>query len=274
MNIDIQNNQPLAVCLHASASSPGQWRGLRDLLETEIRVVTPQMVGYGQGEHFKPGSKFRMRDEVLSILRQIEDETGKRNGPLHLIGHSYGAATALAIAALYPERVASLTLYEPVQFLLLFEDGLRSEPGREILSVWRYAKAHLRNMRHREKAAKKFIEYWSGQGVWQNIPRKRQLRFASLMPKVVAEFEALLSCGVSAESFANLNVPVRLICGADTRVTAARVSEVLASVLPNVEFQVLEGASHMAPTTDPDRLNPILAEHVCRQLDAAVELAA
>ncbi len=112
-----------------------------------------------------------------------------------------------------------------------------------------------------------FIKYWSGEGVWQRLPAKRQKRFADLMPKVAAEFESILFADVSAESFARMNIPVRLMCGTRTRAAAARTSEILAHLLPDVVYVVVEGGDHMAPTTQPDRLNPLFAEHVLSRLE-------
>lgn len=270
----IENHQPLAVCLHASASSKGQWRGLVSMLDREIRCVAPDLVGYGEGDPFNTRKRFHLRQEVNNVLRQIEEQTGKSNGPLHLIGHSYGGATALQIATMYPERIASLTVYEPAQFLMLFGNGLRSAEAREILTVWKFAKDRIKTTIGRFIAARRFIEYWSGEGAWQHIPLKRRCRFARLMPKVVAEFEAILSAGVSAEDFSRLNIPVRIICGTATRATARKVAMELARLLPNVELVEVEGAAHMAPTTEPDTINPLFAEHVLSVLNRGLAAAA
>ena len=270
---EIQNIQPLAVCLHASASSSRQWLKLQAGLEPHVRTVAPSMVGYGADLH-KRGTRFTFDSEIDNVMRQIEEQTGKANGPLHLIGHSYGGATALQIALRYPERVASLTLYEPVQMALLFAEGLESAEAREVVEVREYIAKRLRTPFGRWAAARYFIEYWSGKGVWKRITFKRRRRFASLMPKVVAEFDALLSTGVTAADFTKLNIPVRLLCGTKTRRTARKVAEILVTSLPNVEFIEVEKAAHMAPTTDAARINPLFAEHVVMQLAKDLEVAA
>jgi pimeloyl-ACP methyl ester carboxylesterase len=270
----IENNQPLAVCLHASASSSKQWQSLAGLLEGHVRTVMPDMVGYGTARPYRSRKRFTIREEVDNILDQVRVQTGKDNGPLHLVGHSYGGATALQIALMYPERVASITVYEPAQFLMLFQDGLASAEATEILDVWRRARRLSRSIFTRSAAAKLFIEYWSGEGVWQHIPRARQRKFARLMPKVIAEFEALLSAGVSVDDFKKLNIPVRLICGTKTRATTSKVFRILADSLPNVEVIEVEGAAHMAPTQTPDTIDPLFAEHVIAMLQEKLRIAA
>lgn len=270
----IENNQPLAVCLHASNSSSKQWRSLASLLEGHVRTVMPDMVGYGAARPYRSRKRFTIREEVDSILAQVQAQTGKDNGPLHLVGHSYGGATALQIALMYPERVASLTVYEPAQFLLLFQDGLASAEATEILDVWRRARRLSRSIFTRSAAAKLFIEYWSGEGVWKRIPRARQRKFARLMPKVIAEFDAILSAGVSVDDFKKLNIPVRLMCGTKTRATASKVFGILADSLPNVEVIEVDGAAHMAPTQSPKTIDPLFAEHVIAMLPEKLRIAA
>ena len=129
-------------------------------------------------------------------------------------------------------------------------------------------------MTGRFKAARRFIEYWSGEGAWQYVSLKRRCRFARLMPKVVAEFEAILSSGVKAETFAKLDIPVRIICGTRTRATAELTARRLAAALPNVEFVSAEGADHMGPTNRPNAINPLIAEHLCQSLRRRVAAAA
>jgi pimeloyl-ACP methyl ester carboxylesterase len=270
----IENNQPLAVCLHTSASSGRQWQELAATLEGRIRTITPDLVGYGKGDRYRRGSRFHLDQEVQNVLRQIKAETGKDNGPLHLVGHSYGAAVALQIALTYPERVASLTLYEPAQFLLLFADGLNSPEGREILALRKFMHENMKSPIGRWSVAKKYIDYWSGEGSWNKMSFLRQRALASLMPKVAAEFEAILSANVSAADFADLNMPVRLILGSETHATARKVTEVLNAVLPNVELVTVDGAEHMAPATQADNINPLFAGHVVATMERRYSIAA
>lgn len=258
----IENNQPLAVCLHASASSNAQWRTLAAALETDIRTVAPDLIGYGKGDKYHKGDRVSLDQEVQNILRQVKAETGKDNGPLHLVGHSYGAAIALRLACTYPERVASLTLYEPTQFLLLFADGLNSIEGREILALRKFLNDNAKSRHGRWSAARKFIDYWSGEGSWEKMSFRRQRRIVRLMPKVAAEMEALLSASASADDFSSLNIPVRLILSRGTKAPARKVTEALNDLLPNAETLTIDGADHMSPATDASRVNPLFAGHI------------
>jgi pimeloyl-ACP methyl ester carboxylesterase len=263
----IENNQPLAVCLHTSAGSSRQWRTLAAALEGDIRTVTPDLVGYGRGDRYRSSRRFHLEQEVRNVLRQIRAETGKDNGPLHLVGHAYGAAVAMQIALTYPERVASLTLYEPAQFLLLFAEGLSSPEGQEILELRKRMRDQMTSPFGRWSVAKRYIDYWSGNGAWNKMSFRRRCAVVRLMPKIAAEFEAILSANVCAADFAGLNMPVRLILGSKTRSTARKVTEVLNDVLPNVELITIAGAQHMTPATSASLVNPLFAGHVVATME-------
>ncbi len=258
----IKNNQPLAVCLHASASSSDEWQTLTNTLRADMRTVAPDLVGYGKGEKYRKGSRLNLDQEVQNVLRQIKVETGKDNGPLHLVGHEYGAAVALRLALAYPERVASLTLYEPAQFLLLFADGLNSSEGREILALRKVMAKSARSRIGRWSAARQFIDYWSGEGSWDEMSFLRQRRIVRLVPVIAAEMEALLSANTSATELADLHIPVRLIMGGNTQAPIRKVTEALNDLLPNAEMLTVDGAGHMAPATDSGEVNTLLAGHI------------
>lgn len=271
---DIDNVQPLAVCLHASACSRRQWAPLQPMLERHVRTVTPDLVGYGDAAPFVRGGRFRLEQEVATVLEQIAAETGKRNGPLHLIGHSYGGAVALQLALMHPERVASLTLYEPAQFMMLFEDGLKSAEAREIRRLRNRVIVRSRSPFRRWRAARVFVQYWSGEGAWDRLTFGQRRRLSRTVPKIIAEFDAVLSSGVAAADFAGLDIPVRLICGSRTRKTARQICAQLARALPRAELVHVEGAGHMAPCTDPGRINPLIAAHVVDTIRDRYRIAA
>lgn len=55
-------------------------------------------------------------DEVIASALAAPGTS--EEGPIHLVGHSYGGATALLAATRHPERVASLVLSDPAAFAL------------------------------------------------------------------------------------------------------------------------------------------------------------
>ena len=105
-------NGPVIVCLHANASTSGQWRPLMERLSPTHRVVTPDLYGAGQSPDWPSRSVITLNDEVDLIEPLITEH----DAPLTLVGHSYGGAVALKAALRHRERVSALVLYEPTLF--------------------------------------------------------------------------------------------------------------------------------------------------------------
>ena len=254
MNSNDFTSRETVVCLHSSMSHGGQWRALANRLHGEFNVVTPNLLGYGgASDRFE---QLSLEDEVAAVMAQIESV----QGPLHLVGHSFGGAVALRLATLHPERVASLTVYEPVWFSLLFDNGLGGEDIFEIDRIQKLLGAD--SQFEQTRGARDFINYWAGGDGWSYIPTEQQDRLVSLSSKVAAEFGALLAAGPATKELACLNIPLRLLCGTRTRQSARDISELLAEILPGVEYFRLQGLAHMAPVTHADNVNPLIIEHV------------
>jgi pimeloyl-ACP methyl ester carboxylesterase len=268
------DSAPIVVCLHASASSSRQWAALGQLLEPHAAVLAPDLVGYGRGMPFVATQAFGFDKEIDNLLRQLGNDWCERGGRLHLVGHSYGAATALEFALRFPHSVASLCLFEPVLFNLLADDERWSAEAGEIRTVGNQVRAKAGRRFGRSKAARRFVEYWSGKGAWQFIPAARRQRFSRLMPKVAAEFEAIVGSTATLVDLGRLDVPVRLMYGTGSRAPARAVAYVLGHGLRRVESIEVPGVGHMAPVTNPELINPLIVEHLQRYVPSTYRVAA
>ena len=117
VGLRIEGRGPPIVLLHSSMSSKSQWRELIESLRDRYRLIAIDLLGYG--ESAMPGDSYSLRDEV----RLVESVLARELQPgeqFHLIGHSYGGIVALQLAAQErPQRVRSLSLFEPIAFHLL-----------------------------------------------------------------------------------------------------------------------------------------------------------
>ena len=254
MHIQETNNETL-VCLHGSAGSSRQWRKLVARLERRHRVLAPDLIGYG-ALRYDGRSSVRLDDEVDAILAQVPGDTG----PFHLVGHAYGGAVALRLTCRHPERVLSLTLYEPAQFLALFENGLHSSEARELRRLHKTVVAQASTTFGRWRGAREFVNYGYGRNVWKQLSPIQKRRLVAATPKVAAEFNALMVADACPRDLSSLTMPVRILCGTRTRRTAKRICEHLAERIPGALMHWLEGLKHMAPVTDSDLVSAVIAK--------------
>ena len=256
LSTQVQGAGATIVCLHSSAGSRAQWRPLADALGTRWRVVTPDLHGHGSSPAWPTGA--------LNTLDVDADAVMRLSGPapVHLVGHSYGAAVALQLALRQPERVRSLTLYEPVVFGMLEDSGLESAPAlEEIREVADSVAALLRAGRPLD-AAHVFVGYWGGSRAWAALAEHQRRALMVRMHVVPRHFEALFAARWAASLLARLQMPVLLLRGGATRVPARRVTELLAQALPHAQCGVLPGAGHLGPISHARTVSHWMTAHI------------
>ncbi|MDR7295974.1 pimeloyl-ACP methyl ester carboxylesterase [Pelomonas aquatica] len=248
--------RPAVVCLHSSAASSQQWRRLVADGGSAWQWHTPDLFGHGTRPGWPELMPSQLCVEANGVLAGL---SLPREQGFHLVGHSYGGTVALQIALQQPRRVLSLTLYEPVAFGLLPALGPNEPEWAEIREVAATLGAAL-DRGDDLGAARGFCGYWQGRNIWRELDDTRRLRLAEAMPTVRRHFEALFNARWSDSLLGLLRMPVHLICGTATRASAQRVAQSLAGRLPNVRFDWLEGAGHLAPITDAARVNELILE--------------
>ena len=242
------------VCLHANASTSGQWRALMDDLAPRFRVLAPDAYDAGKSPCWPSDRVISLRDEVALI----EPVLRRAGSPCMLVGHSYGAAIALVAALAAPARISALALYEPTLFSLLDAespppneaDGIRQAVARSIDAL---------EVADTDAAARHFIDYWMGEGSWARTPEARKPPIADSVTNVRRWAHALLSEPTALAAFRTLEVPVLYLRGKHSPRSAHGVARLLTSVLPQVEVVEFEQLGHMGPITHPEVVNPVIA---------------
>lgn len=241
------------VLLHSSMASRSQWRLLSQELARDFRVVAIDLHGYGESPLPRTDGLFSLDREVELVHRALR-QAGLAGESYHLVGHSYGGAVALKAALDAPQRVRSLALYEPTAFHVLPQE----HPALlEIANVAAACHSGARAGDGREAAAA-FVDYWNQPGSFAALEEGQQARLAGKLAKVVMDFEALIGAPLSLEDYADLLVPTCLIAGSRSPASSRAVAELLARTLPCVDFYRI-GAGHMAPITQPELVNPLIA---------------
>lgn len=246
---------PGVVCLHANASTSGQWRPLIEQLSHHFRVLAPDTLGAGRSLEWREDREVTLSDEA-NFLEPMFAMAGK---PFSLVGHSYGAAIGLIAALAHPEEVRCLVLYEPTLFSLLEEESPGQEAFMDIMTVAEDAAADIDTGDH-HRAARRFIDYWMGPGSWSAMPPSLQDPVAFSMRNVRRWAHTLSRDPTPLDAFRRLDVPVLYIVGEHSPISSKGVARLLNPVLPKAEFRELERLGHMAPLTQPNRVNPLIEE--------------
>jgi pimeloyl-ACP methyl ester carboxylesterase len=249
---------PGVVCLHANASHSSQWRALMDALASGFHVLAADGYGAGNGPAWPTDRHLALRDEV-ALLEPVLARAGDR---LALVGHSYGAATALIAAVSQPQRVRALALYEPTLFALVDAHAPPPNDADGIRAAVADAAAALKMGNH-SRAAECFIDFWMGQGAWARTPEARKGPIVASVANVRGWARALFGEPTPLAAFAGLDMPVLLMVGTASPASSRAVARLLAPVLPRVQVVEFEGLGHMGPITHPEIVN----RTICRFLE-------
>jgi pimeloyl-ACP methyl ester carboxylesterase len=242
------------VCIHASASSSGQWRPLMDRLAGRFRSLAVDLYGSGKSPDWPADRPLTLADEV-ALLEPIFESIGDG---FHLLGHSYGGAVALKTALAGPWRLRSLILFEPVLFGLLNAD----DPAQREITAVRDDTIAAVDRGDLDTAGARFVDYWSGAGAWAGMRDERRRLVATAMRKVKSEWHAAFEEPAPLAAFGALDVPTLCFVGSDSPASSRAVSRLLAKTLSRATEVEIEGVGHMGPVTHPDRINALIEGHL------------
>ncbi|MDG2034177.1 MAG: alpha/beta hydrolase [Rhodospirillales bacterium] len=234
--------------LHCSTSSHGQWRLLWERLQDRYRVLAPDLLGYGETGAW-PGTDDGLIRAEGDLVRALTADLDS----YHLLGHSYGGASALRLALEEPYRLKSLTLIEPIAIFLLDpeRDAGPYETLREIAEVYRSEVGGG----NPDAGIKRYFDYWNGDGAFASAhPRTRDYARDTAF-KCYHEFDAIFDTVNKPAPLSDLTMPVHILRGADTQPPAHRITTVLADALPHAQVTEIAGAGHMSPITHATSVN-------------------
>ncbi len=246
-----------ALFLHCSLAHSGAWARMATHLSDRLSITAPDLPSHGKTERWTPGMG-DYHDVSTAVAETFLD------GPMDLVGHSFGATVALRLAVMHPARVRSLTLIEPV----FFAAARRHAP--EIAAAYDATIAPFDaawQAGDRTRAAQVFTDLWGGAGGWAALPDAMKDAFARQIDIVAASGPALfddhaglLSPGV----LDRVTMPTLLVEGSESLPIIAAVNDALLKELPAARRAIVTGAGHMAPISHPAPVAQAVAEHLDR----------
>jgi pimeloyl-ACP methyl ester carboxylesterase len=260
--------RPTVIALHCSGGSGRQWRELAETLGDRVTLVAPDLYGCGMHGHWSGERAFTLADEAAVTVACIDAEAA----PVHLVGHSQGAAVALRAVCMRPTRVASLTLYEPTAFHVLKSMGA---PGLAALAEIRALVADIDRgvlTGAYVAAMQRFIDYWCGAGTWDALKPQARAEIVRYAPKCCLDFRASIDERTPLAAFGRLRIPTLLLCGEHAPAPTALIVRKLATVMRSVVADDVAGAGHMGPFTHAAAVNAAIMRHIAAnepQLDGS-----
>ena len=258
---------PALVLVHGLLGYSFSWRGVIPTLARDYEVFALDMPGAGFSD-CRADLECRLVSAANRLLGFL-DAAGVQS--CHLVGSSYGGATAALVSGLAPGRVRSLTLVSPA--------NPWSRIGRKRLTLLRnraVAFAFPKVARAARPLHKYFVRRMWGDKTritqetleGYSLPLVRPgvfehaVRIVRTWREDMAELERTFS-RISA-------IPVLLVWGSKDRVVDPESAKELQRALPASEFAVIEGAGHLPYEERPEEFCQILQDFLRNQASLAI----
>ncbi|MBP0496172.1 alpha/beta fold hydrolase [Pararoseomonas indoligenes] len=233
--------------------------GVADLLLQNHRVIIFDRPGFGHSE--RPRGRIWTASEQAGLLHEAFRQLGVER-PV-VVGHSWGAIVALAIAEGYPADTAGLVLLSGYYFPTLRPDvwtvGLGAIPV--LGDILRYTISPIfgwltmplikRALFSPARITERFSEeFSSAMALRPSQIRATAVDGALMIPSVLA----------LQSRYETLPMPVTIIAGEGDKVVFKRSAERLHRSIPGSRLQVLNGTGHMLHHVAPGTVASAVAE--------------
>jgi pimeloyl-ACP methyl ester carboxylesterase len=243
---------PTIILLHGSGLTGQVWHRWLDGFE-ERKCIAPDLGGYGRSPRLDQPASKDWRDD-LSAIERIADS---QDGPIDVIGQSYGGFLALQLALARPDLVRRLALHEPVLWGALNSGGSPEHIAAFAEVVHTLSSVEPGGIPWLEG----FVDFWGGEGSWAGMGRARQRGWRVLGPIIAAEVMALTYEPTPHTAYASVGAETLLTWGTGTATFQRGVMDLLGRWMPRARVVEVPGG-HMGPFNNPDTVLPLHRSHL------------
>ncbi len=235
------------VLIHGSMVDSTNFARIVPGLARGLTVLTYDRRGFGGSTPGPRPTPVETDAQDLAALLEATDFY-----PVHLVGHSYGAAVALRMAAERPELVRSLALHEPPFVGLLADRPESAAEGERFLRGIDSIRAQIR-AGDREGAAQNVVEIFSlTGGAWDRLPHPVRVEFTNLMDRWSEEYGDPDAVRPRPGSLREMLVPALLTSGSESPTFLRQIRDRLVAEMPNPTVREIPHAGHAPQLTAPD----------------------
>lgn len=247
---------PAVVLVHSAASNYKQWRRLVENYSDRYRFLALNLFGYGETTAW-PGEETQTMADQVGLVRSVCELV---DGPLYLVGHSFGGAIAACTAKALGERVNALVMLEANPFPLLEEENNHGGHD-EVMKLKKIIRKEGAEGNW-ESVAHRFVDYWLGEDAWDKLAEDRRKVFIAALPNNYHEWDAIMGLDMSEDDWRGISIDTLYIRAKETTNSITGIFEVFQRICPQWQYLVLDEGGHMAPMTHPELVNPHIIEFI------------
>jgi pimeloyl-ACP methyl ester carboxylesterase len=229
-----------------SCSTGAAWRPVLDHLRG-VRSVTTGLSGYGGTAERRTGSDHSITP-VAEALEEVIDRAGDN---VHLVGHSFGGLTALAVALRGRVPLLSLTILE-------------APPEASSLAQFRtmtdaYMAAHESG---KVGAIGAMIDFYAGPGSWATMPERVRAYAMATTAVNLLDWEGAYGFVLDATLAGLRDLRVCIAVGAHSHPAVIRANALVAERITVASFETIASAAHFMIATHPEQVAALIKRQI------------
>jgi len=243
---------PVVVLLHGFPERNTCWRDVAPLLNAAgLRTLAPDQRGYSRRARPKRRRDYVLPElsaDVAALIRAVQDQTG--GGPVHLVGHDWGAVVGWDVAINHAELISTYTAFS-VPHMAAYLRALR---GPQALKSWYMAAFNVPFLPEKLADAGVMQRMLRGTGMTRADVARFQTEIVEYgaLHGALGYYRALpLSLG-GLRGDLTVNVPTTMVWSdGDTAIDRSGPEQTAKYCSGPYEYIELVGVSHWIPTHAP-----------------------
>jgi pimeloyl-ACP methyl ester carboxylesterase len=248
---------PTVVLVPGSCSTGAAWRSIVAQWQNGFRCVTTSLLGYGGTVERRTA----LDADIAHEAEVLEAVIRRAACPVHLVGHSFGGLSALAVALRKRVRLLSLTIAEAPAPEILRTMG----EYRAYLAFRKMTEAYFRAFQDGDTTAiEQMIDFYGGTGTFSSWPPRVREYAAQTTPVNLLDWASAYDFELTPALLATVDVPTLVLWGEASHPAAKRANELLGECIPNAMVATIAGAAHFMISTHAEELAGMIAQQVAR----------
>jgi pimeloyl-ACP methyl ester carboxylesterase len=253
IDYDESGEGPTFVLVPGSCSTGAAWRPIISQWQSRFRCVTTSLLGYGG-----TAERRTLVDSDISHEAEILELVIRRAAcPVHLVGHSFGGLSALAVALRNKVPLLSLAILEAPAPEILRRLGEYSQyrSFREMTDIYfSMFQAGDRN------AIQQMIDFYGGAGTFAGWPQRVRDYAIETTAANILDWASGYGFQLTRPSLAKIDIPVLVLWGDNSHPAVQRTNQLLAQCT-KASAVTIGGAAHFMISTHAEEVARTLEQH-------------
>jgi pimeloyl-ACP methyl ester carboxylesterase len=257
IDYDESGEGPTIVLVPGSCSTGAAWRPVIAQWNNRFRCVTTSLLGYGGTAERRTA----LDTDIAHEAEMLETVIRHAADPVHLVGHSFGGLTALAVALRNQVPLRSLTILEAPAAEILRHMGEQ----RHYFAFRQMTEAYFAAFHAGESAAiERMIDFYGGAGTFAGWPQRVRDYAVATTAVNILDWASAYGFALAPAALADVKTPTLVSWGESSHPAIACANQLLGQSLPNASTATIKGAAHFMIATHAEVTAGMIAAHVER----------